>query len=174
MSHHQALPTSRRPIPSACAGNATGMQPNTTYPAAGGGDRERLDRQITEMYRDVADEEPHPAPPDACRLAETLGMDVFAAATQVGPGGSVVGVEITPEQLAKSERRRRDEHVSFGSERAQRTSDKYNAHSVSLLALKPVPASRHISNPSPGGGVRVAQAIREEGSTKPQRPRRSK
>ena len=44
------------------------MQPNTTYPAAGGGDREQLDRQITEMYRDVADEEPHPARPDACRL----------------------------------------------------------------------------------------------------------
>jgi hypothetical protein len=175
MSHHQALPTSRRPIPSACAGDATGMQPNTTYPAAGGGDREQLDRQITEMYRDVANEPGRDLPfPIGRPLAETLGMDVFAAATQVGPGGSVVGVEITPEQLAKSERRRRDEHVSFGSERAQRTSDKYDAHSVSLLALKPVPASRHISNPSPGRGVRVAQAIREEGSTKPQRPRRSK
>ena len=37
----------------------------------------------------------------------------------------------------------------FTSERAQRTSDKYGAHSVSLLALKPVlPPSRPIS-PTP-------------------------
>jgi len=41
------------------------------------------------------------------------GMDVFAAAAQVGPAGSVTGVDITPEQLAKSERLRRDAHVSF-------------------------------------------------------------
>jgi len=62
----------------------------------------------------------------------------------------------------------------FSSGRAQRTSDKYGAHSVSLLALKPVPASRHISNPNPGGGAQVAQATREEGPPTPQRPRRSK
>ena len=53
----------------------------------------------------------------------------------------------------------------FSSGRAQRTSDKCGAHSVSLLALKPVPASRHISNPNPGGGAQVAQATREEGPT---------
>ncbi len=53
----------------------------------------------------------------------------------------------------------------FTSERAQRTSHKYGAHSVSLLALKPVPASRHISNPNLGGGARVTQATREEGPT---------
>src|SRR3954462_6908616 len=41
------------------------------------------------------------------------GMDVFAAAVAVGPQGSVAGVDITPEQLAKAERLRRDEHVSF-------------------------------------------------------------
>jgi arsenite methyltransferase len=180
-------------------------------------------------------------------LGSGSGMDVFAAAAQVGPRGSVTGVDITPEQLAKSERLRRDEYVSFrrarieelpfengsfdavisngvinlsadkpgvfaeaarvlrpggrlaladivterqitagtscqaalwaaciagagqedlylediaaagfelqvvqrnpgyrfASERAQRTSGKYGAHSVSLLALKPVPASRH-------------------------------
>ena len=46
-------------------------------------------------------------------LGSGSGMDVFAAAAQVGPGGSVTGVDITPEQLAKSERLRRDEHVSF-------------------------------------------------------------
>lgn len=40
-------------------------------------------------------------------------MDVFAAALRVGPAGSVVGVDITPEQLAKAERLRRAEHVAF-------------------------------------------------------------
>ena len=46
-------------------------------------------------------------------LGSGSGMDVFAAAAQVGPSGSVIGVDITPEQLAKAERLRRDEHVSF-------------------------------------------------------------
>ena len=46
-------------------------------------------------------------------LGSGSGMDVFAAAAQVGPGGSVTGVDITPEQLARSERLRRDGHVSF-------------------------------------------------------------
>ena len=55
----------------------------------------------------------------------------------------------------------------FTSERAQRTSDKYGAQSVSLLALKPVRASRHTSNPDLGGGADVAQATREEGVTNP-------
>ena len=48
-------------------------------------------------------------------LGSGSGMDVFAAAAQVGPRGLVTGVDITPEQLAKSERLRRDEHVSFRS-----------------------------------------------------------
>ena len=199
-------------------------------------------------------------------LGSGSGMDVFAAASLVGPVGSVTGVDITPEQLAKSERLRRDEHVSFHrarieelpfedgsfdavisngvinlsadkrrvfaeaarvlrpggrlalsdivtarpiatrtacqadlwaaciagasqrdlyrqdiaaaglelhvvqdnpgyrftSERARRTSHKYGAHSVSLLALKPVRASRHTSNPDLGGGADVAQAASEE------------
>ena len=51
----------------------------------------------------------------------------------------------------------------FTSERAQRTSHKHGSHSVSLLALKPVAASRHTSDPNLGGGARVAQATREEG-----------
>ena len=50
-------------------------------------------------------------------LGSGSGMDVFAAAAQVGPGGSVTGVDITPQQLAKAERLRRDGHVSF--QRAQ-------------------------------------------------------
>jgi arsenite methyltransferase len=49
----------------------------------------------------------------ALDLGSGSGMDVFAAALQVAPGGSVIGVDITPEQLAKAERLRRDEHVSF-------------------------------------------------------------
>ena len=46
-------------------------------------------------------------------LGSGSGMDVFAAAVAVGPEGSVTGVDITPEQLVKAERLRRDEHVSF-------------------------------------------------------------
>src|SRR4051812_2616946 len=41
-------------------------------------------------------------------LGSGSGMDVFAAALAVGPQGSVTGVDITPEQLAKAERLRRD------------------------------------------------------------------
>ena len=46
-------------------------------------------------------------------LGSGSGMDVFAAAVQVGTSGSVVGVDITLEQLAKAERLRRAERVSF-------------------------------------------------------------
>src|SRR3954467_7972547 len=46
-------------------------------------------------------------------LGSGSGMDVCAAAVQGGPAGSAVGVDITPEQLAKAERLRRDEHVAF-------------------------------------------------------------
>jgi len=53
----------------------------------------------------------------------------------------------------------------FTSERAQRTSEKYGAHSISLLALNPVRASRHPSRPDLGDGADVARAASEEGST---------
>lgn len=43
------------------------------------------------------------------------------------------------------------------------TRHKYGSHSVSLLALKPVAASRHTSDPNLGGGARLVQATREEG-----------
>jgi arsenite methyltransferase len=46
-------------------------------------------------------------------LGSGSGMDAFAAASLVSPLGFVTGVDITPEQLAKSERLRRDAHVSF-------------------------------------------------------------
>jgi SAM-dependent methyltransferase len=46
-------------------------------------------------------------------LGSGAGMDAFAAAAQVGPRGSVIGVDITPEQLAKAERQAFGERVSF-------------------------------------------------------------
>src|SRR3954452_10517842 len=46
-------------------------------------------------------------------LGSGSGMDVFVAAAAVGRQGSVIGVDITPEQLVKAERLRRDEHVTF-------------------------------------------------------------
>jgi arsenite methyltransferase len=52
-------------------------------------------------------------------LGSGSGMDVFAAASQVAPHGSVTGVDITPEQLAKAERLRYDEHVSFRAARIE-------------------------------------------------------
>ena len=45
------------------------------------------------------------------------------------------------------------------------TSHEYGARSVSMLALKPLAASRHTSDPYSGGGARVADATREEGFT---------
>jgi arsenite methyltransferase len=46
-------------------------------------------------------------------LGSGSGMDVFAAAVQVGPHGSVTGVDMTAEQLVKAERLARDARVSF-------------------------------------------------------------
>jgi len=46
-------------------------------------------------------------------LGSGSGMDVFAAAVEAGPTGSVVGVDITPEQLAKAERLRREVAVLY-------------------------------------------------------------
>jgi arsenite methyltransferase len=46
-------------------------------------------------------------------LGSGSGMDAFAAATQVGHTGSVTGVDITPEQLAKAERLTHNGHVTF-------------------------------------------------------------
>src|SRR5881275_3091456 len=46
-------------------------------------------------------------------LGSGSGMDVFAAAAHVGSRGRVTGVDITPEQLAKSERFRSAHHISF-------------------------------------------------------------
>jgi hypothetical protein len=53
----------------------------------------------------------------------------------------------------------------FTSDRAQRTSDKYGARSVSLLALRPLRGSRHASHPDLGGGADAANAASEEGQS---------
>ena len=79
MSHHQALPTSRQPIPFACAGDAAGMHTEHHIQAAGGVAPEALDRHIAEMYRDVATEEPRPAPPRAGPLGEAVGYRPLCA-----------------------------------------------------------------------------------------------
>lgn len=68
---------------------------------------------------------------------------------------AAAGVELRMTQANPSYR--------FTSERARRMSHRHCPDSVSLLALKPVVASRHTSDPSLGGGARVAQATREEG-----------
>jgi arsenite methyltransferase len=47
------------------------------------------------------------------------GMDVFAAAVQVGPHGSVAGVDITLEQLAKARRLARDGHIELRRARTE-------------------------------------------------------
>jgi SAM-dependent methyltransferase len=52
-------------------------------------------------------------------LGSGSGMDVFAAALEVGAAGYVTGVDITPEQLAKSERLRPDERVTFRNARIE-------------------------------------------------------
>lgn len=52
-------------------------------------------------------------------LGSGSGMDVFAAALQVGPIGSVTGVDVTPEQLAKAERLNGYERVTFRSGRIE-------------------------------------------------------
>ena len=46
-------------------------------------------------------------------LGSGSGMDAFAAAAQVGPHGSITGIDITPEQLAKARRLASDAHVGF-------------------------------------------------------------
>jgi arsenite methyltransferase len=53
-------------------------------------------------------------------LGSGSGMDVFVAAVAVGPHGSVTGVDVTPEQLVKAERLRRDEHVTFRQARIEK------------------------------------------------------
>ena len=52
-------------------------------------------------------------------LGSGSGMDAFAAAVLVGPDGTVDGVDITPEQLAKAERLRPDRRTRFHRSRIE-------------------------------------------------------
>jgi arsenite methyltransferase len=63
-------------------------------------------------------------------LGSGSGMDAFAAALQVGPTGSVTGVDVTPAQVANAERLRRDPHVRFVRARIEElpfTGDSFDA-----------------------------------------------
>ena len=64
-------------------------------------------------------------------LGSGSGMDAFLAAALVGPCGAVTGVDITPEQLAKAERLRRDDHVAF--ERARIETLPFDDESVDVV-----------------------------------------
>ena len=61
----------------------------------------------------------------------------------------------------------RNPGYGFTSERARRTSHKYGAYSVSLLAVKPLRASRHTSRPDLGGGADAARAAPGESHPSP-------
>ena len=87
----------RSATPPTCS---TGCRPSAVQLVRGG-------RATTSASRDLV------AGERVLDLGSGSGMDVFAAAVAVGPHGSVTGVDITPEQLAKAERLRRDEHVTF-------------------------------------------------------------
>jgi hypothetical protein len=58
-------------------------------------------------------------------------------------------------------------NATYRTRGAQRASDNDGAHSISLLALKPLRASRHTSRPDLGGGADAAQAARRESHPSP-------